>query len=177
MRSLLKNKDVRIKILENFNILNNDKSEIGANDWFFNESYDVAKVRNSLLELVEIDFIRFANMTKEESIKFLQEKLYTEPSTNVITPTEDDLNRRSYKRFIQQVGNHKEITEFRIHTTIKGINYLKEQCRFKYENLTRFGFLVLGILLTLISTIGSAYVIEKYISPKTSCETKSNTIR
>lgn len=127
-------KDVRLEILEKFNVLNDEKSEIGANRWFFDKLYDVAKVRNSLLELVESDFIMFANMGKEDAIKFLRKDLNTEPSTNVDNLTEDDLNKRSYKRFKQKTGEYDKITEFRFHTTLKGVDYLEELNMFKNNN-------------------------------------------
>ncbi len=118
-------KDLRIRILEH--LVNNGQSteETILNDFLGKSGEDLGVIRRSLIELIESGYVKISNTENHKAIQELNEQLNS--TTQRGTPHQDAEDKKSCKRFLHDVGNHKKIRlKIRAYATVKGINFLIE---------------------------------------------------
>ncbi len=143
-------KDLRIRILEHFQDLEKSTEEIKANEFLVKLNDDLGTIRRAIIELIRFDHLVISEKEKADAISWLKKEWDTETNG---PRTEDDNHKKSSKRLIQKVGNHSKVKAVRLITTVHGIRFMEDYTRYKREHLYRIGYLVLGIVLTLLATL------------------------
>lgn len=121
--------DLRYKILNEFR--EKSTGETISNDFLETLHYDLGTIKRAIIELIDSDLLSFSNLTKEESIKWLNKNVIT---TSIYNKEFDSLNQniQSSKRLIKDLENSlepnttKKIPPIRLYTTVKGLIFLSD---------------------------------------------------
>lgn len=146
LKYIKKFNDLRFRILEYFEELDNSTSEEIANPWLETQDDDLGTIKRSLIDLIESDFIRLSSLGDKDPIKWLNENW---DSTTHGKRTKEHDDKKSSKRLTQDVGIHNKVPDVKMYTTVKGLMFIKEYRRFKYHYYWIIGTAILSFLLGL----------------------------
>lgn len=137
--------DLRLRILMEFNDLENSTAETVANKWLSDQHSDLGTIRRAVIDLIEFDYLKVSETEKLCAISWLNKEW---DSTTYNSPqTKDDEDKKSSLRLIQKVGQYDKVSKVRLYTSVKGIVFIQEHIGFKMRLFHK------GLLTLVAATI------------------------
>lgn len=141
--------DLRIRILNHFKDLDQSTAETRANDWLEKQHDDLGTIRRSLIDLIELDYIRVSSIGDEDPIVWLVK--HWDTKTNG-PRTKDDDDKKSSKRLVESVGNYSNVEDVKLYTTVKGLTFIAENNRFRNYHVHKLLYIVIGVTVGFLLT-------------------------
>ncbi|QNR22775.1 hypothetical protein [Croceimicrobium hydrocarbonivorans] len=142
---LHKRSDLRLQILQHFESLNRSTSETVANKFLHGLHEDLGTIRRALIELIQEDYIRISSIGNQDPVEFL--KTHWNSTTYSAQRSKSDINKKSSKRLLKAVGEHGKVPDIKLYTTVKGLMFIKEYRRYKYQHHWQLIFILTGALI------------------------------